>query len=294
MFDGITKLKRITSMQKVEPCKKLLESALGEGDKFISHILQDYFNDSPDIMQVISFENFRNKLSDSEYLSIPPVPHSEDLWNVLKHISPVQAGKPETWLSVTLQAVQNGIIEPHFLARNTNNTGKQEIQNALESSSGSHKNTPLWLKVSRRILRHAFGSISERGRKGIFTEVPFATAWWKIHLSHEISKDTDLSYEDIVKWMFKQSTNYAELAMRMSGRLTVVADESIRNGIFLFLLRSCEGKHIDTDQFKELMKHIGIITSWCALGALSAEKVSTIIKSFFQDIDVTKNEHREH
>lgn len=277
---GINSLRRLTSKKDGVECRHLLEATKNSQD-FIVYIKKHFKNS-----QWQKLKLHIGRLSEQEYRVIPRIPHADALWQSLEHVNPVEAGKPETWLAVTLQAIQTGIIESHYLAAEKDSSGKKQIENALASIASKEKGdneTHEWLRVSRRILRTAFGFISERGRKAIFTDVPFAVAWWKIYLAKEISKGAQIPEAKVSRWMFHERSKYGEITMRMTGKLTVIADKNIRDGLFSFLLDK-QLNHIDDDEFKSLLKHIGIQASWKALGMLSPDENKKIIADCYNDI----------
>ena len=287
--EGISSLRRLTSHKREHGCRRLLQATL-DSEKFVRYIQENHFKNEwqwEKLLSIVDFSSFNEKLTGQEYRVIPRVPHADPFWQSLGQIHPIEAGKPQIWLSVTLQAIQSGIIQAHYLAATKNGLdGRQEIERALsihKENQGRHN--PLWLNVSRRILRSAFGFIWERGRKAIFTDSPFAVLWWKIYLTKQISKRTGISENKVANWMFGKPSEYAELTMRMTGKLTVIADRNILGGLFLFLLKECNHK-INGEEFKLLLKHIGIVTSWRALGLMEPNENNKIIAACYDEMFV--------
>ena len=287
--EGISSLRRLTSHKKEHGCRSLLQATL-DSEKFVPYIQENHFKNEQQwkkLLSIVDFSSFNEKLTGQEYRVIPRVPHADPFWQSLGQIHPIEAGKPQIWLSVTLQAIQSGIIQSHYLAATKNGLdGRQEIERALSNhQENQDRRNPLWLKIARRILRSAFGFIWERGRKAIFTDSPFAVLWWKIYLTKQISKRAGISENKMADWMFGKSSEYAELTMRMTGKLTVIADRNILDGLFLFLLKECNHK-INNEEFKLLLKHIGIVTSWRALGLMEANENNKIIAACYDEMFV--------
>jgi lysyl-tRNA synthetase class I len=155
-----------------------------------------------------------------------------------------------------------------------NKNGRHNIIESLRFSN-QDDNKKLF-DICRAILRHAFGSIQERGKKGIYQDVPFAITWWRIYLSKEISKRTTIDEAKIYKYFDENPTNYNELIMRMSSKLTVIADKNIRDGFFKYFI---ENNITDTKNFRQIIRIIGIESSWRAMGSLSIEDNKKIIES---------------
>lgn len=121
-----------------------------------------------------------------------------------------------------------------------------------------------------------FGAIQERGKKGIYQDIPFAIAWWKIYLAKEITKGTKIDEKTLYEYFNANPTNYNELIMRMSSKLTVIADKNIRDGLFQHIITT---ELTNTKDFKEIIKIIGIESSWRAMGSLGIEDNKKIIES---------------
>ena len=155
MNSGLERLKKITK-DKVE-ATKLLESALDK-DRFLEYILK-YFKED-ELLKIVDFSNFKEKLSENEFQQLHPEYHYEPLWETLnnQNFTSIDATNPIKWLSITYQAVKNDIIKPHYLAFEKNNkNGRDNIIEALRLSN-QNDNKKLF-DICRAILRHTFGSI---------------------------------------------------------------------------------------------------------------------------------------
>ncbi len=272
MNSGLQRLKKITK-NRVESIL-LLESALNK-DSFIEYILT-YF-DEEQLLNEINFSSFNEKLSENEFQQLHYLYHYPVLWEVLKinKFNTVDASNPIKWLSITIQSIQNEIIQPYYLAYVENSkNGKNNIIEALRLSE--QENDKQLFNICRAILRHMFGAIQERGKKGIYQDIPFAIAWWKIYLAKEISSKTGIDEKTLYEYFNSNPTNYNELIMRMSSKLTIIADKNIRDGFFKYIM---EKDVTNTKNFKEIIKMIGIESSWRAMGALDIEDNKKIIES---------------
>lgn len=272
MNNALRKLKKITKNE--EESIKLLNAALSK-DVFLGY-LGEYFN--PDeLKSEIDFSGFKEKLNEDEFQQLHPKYHYPILWNTLEKqgFSPIDATKPIKWLSITYQLIENELIEPYFLAYLENSkNGRNNIIEALRLAKfGDNKKL---FDVCRAILRHMFGHIQERGPKAVYQDIPFSIAWWRIYLAKEINKKTGILEEEIYNYFNSNPTNYNELVMRMSGKLTVIADKNIRDGFFLYVY---ENSVTNTKEFKEIISKIGIESAWRSMGSLSPEENKKIIES---------------
>lgn len=283
--EAVGVLKRITVKDSgcKERCIALLEAA-GDSAKFLEYIrsliAEHEILHKQDGHKLPDLE----KISEGEFKNLPWTPHGKNLWEAMGKLKPIDASLPGLWLYLTLYAIERGFIESHFLAsglNGTNDTGKQRIDLALNSpdeevSSGSGK-APRYLDTSRLILRRMFGAISERGIKGIFVEVPFAKIWWQRHIAREISTGTDINADNIVNFLVNNKYVYENLTMYMSGKLTVIADRIVRNGLMDFFFNAAqseeknkrpEGFSVNKENFTALIKRLGVMLAWRAMGAL--------------------------
>jgi hypothetical protein len=269
-----------------EECIKLLEASTDK-ESFLNFIYK--YIDKNTLLGEVDISKFDEPLSENEYRSIPYF-HQQSLFILFESqsITPISASDPEFWLSVTLQAIKNNIISPSFLAfpevEGSANSGKLEIEKALKSETSTIKkmfrkrgNNPLWLTVSRKILKSAFGHIEVRGKKGIYQDIPFATAWWVSYISNEVSKSTTLEAKEISLYLINNKTLRNEIFMRMSGSLTILADNNIRDAIFLYLLPLEGESKMTATKFTSansknpgFAKRIGIESSWRCMGALES------------------------
>lgn len=272
MNDGLKKLRKITK-NRVESTR-LLESALNKKE-FLEYILI-YFKED-ELLQEIDFSHFNQPLSENEYQQLHHKYNYPHLWDSLskENFTTVDASNPLKWLSITYQAIKNDIIEPYFLAYNKHDkNGKNNIIEALRlSKKNDDKNL---FEIARAILRHMFGSIQERGRKGIFQDNPLAIAWWKIYLSKEISKNTKIKEDDIINYLLINKGAYNDLIEKMGFTLTVMADKNIRDGLFLFALSTDK---TGSTKFKQLSNIIGVESAWRGMGNLTPFENQKIIES---------------
>ncbi len=275
MNSGLQRLKKITK-NRVESIL-LLKAALNK-DTFLEYILT-YFDEEA-LLNEINFSNFNEKLSENEFQQLHYLYHYPLLWNVLKEqkFSTIDASNPIKWLSITFQAIKNDNIKPYYLAFVDNDRdGKNNIYEALRlSEQGNDKKL---FNICRAILRHTFGSIQERGRKGIYQDIPFSIAWWKIFLSKEIANNIQKKDSDVVQYLLLNKSAYNDLIEKMGFTLTIMADKNIRDGLFLYVLSNDNN---GTSKFKYLSKIIGIESAWRGMGILNPAENQKIIESLVE------------
>jgi hypothetical protein len=272
MNNALKRLKKITKNK--DESIKLLEAALSK--KAFLEYLAAYFNPE-ELKKEIDFSDFKEKLNEDEFQQMHPKYHYPLLWETLEKqgFTAIDATKPIKWLSIAYQLIENELIAPYFLAYLENSkNGRNNIIEALRLAKDG-KNKKLF-DVCRAILRHMFGHIQERGPKAVYQDIPFSVAWWRVYLAKEIQKKTSIEEAILYNYFKNNPTNYNELVMRMSGKLTVIADINIRDGFFLYVVEKSITK---TKEFKEIIAKIGIESTWRSMGSLSPTENKKIIES---------------
>jgi len=271
MNSGLQRLKKITK-NRVESI--LLLNAALDKNTFLSYIL-NYFN-KEELLSEVNFSNFNEKLSENEFQQLHYLHHYPALWDVLikENFTPQDAKEPTKWLSITFQSILNDNIKPHYLAYVKNSKdGKNNILEALRLSEQG--NDDQLFEICRAILRHMFGNITERRGKGVYQDIPLAIAWWKTYLSKEISTTTNIEEKDIIEYFLNNKTHYNDLIANMNGKLTVIADKSIRDSLMAYII----DKNTTGNIFKDIMRRIGIESAWRAMGSLNYKDNKKIIES---------------
>jgi len=280
MNKGLERFKAIyktTKKYDIVEIEKMVRATLSK-ETFLEYIFQYFKKD--DLLDEVDFSNFTialgcDSLSDNEFQQLHPDYHYNALWDTLSKqgFSPIDASNPVKWLSITIQMVMNNNIKSTCLAMNKKN-GRDEILEALNYFNDGDESK--LLEVAKAIKRNLYGFIQVRAKKGLYQSQPIARAWWILYLSKEISKQTKIKEKTISEYLLDNKTNFDELIMRMSSKLTVIADKNIRDGFFKFLI---DKKVTNTNDFKEVIRKIGIESSWRAMGSLDINDNKKIIES---------------
>ena len=281
--ESIGVLKQIANESEDASRVAFLEAAK-DSEKFVSYIKSLIRDNGGRLLHMEGNRpQFPEKMDEGTYKNISWKIQGRELWDSMKDMSPIDACRPGLWLYVALQAIEEGIIQSHFLAAGTNGanqTGISAIENALRTG-----NT---LVLSRLILRRMFGAISQRGTKAVFTDVPFAKVWWQRHISEEVAQGgVGISANEMTAFFMAPNRGfiYEELTRCMSSLLTFIADKPVRNGLMHFYFNAAKdegagaptGFKIGRDDFRMLTKRVGIMSAWRAMGVIKALENSRII-----------------
>lgn len=273
MIDSFKNFKDIYKSKKkynLEELKKFVKASLTKED-FLEYIFTYFSKDN--LLSEVDFSLFKEKLSENEFQQLHPKYHYQILWDTLEKqgFTAVDASNNIKWLSITVQMIMNDCIESTFLATLKKN-GKDEILEAIRNSENGD-NEKL-LEVARAIKRALYGFPQFRGKKGIYQSHSIAVAWWRTNLATEINKSTQIEKDVLYEYFKNNSSNYDELVMRMTSKLTIVADKNIRDGLFLYII---ESTLTSTKDFKKIIETIGIESTWRAMGSLTADENKEII-----------------
>ena len=279
-------LKRITSDR--DDCLALLKAAK-DSDTFLAHIrslIADAGGRLHNGRECPPFE----RMDENCFKNLSWKVHGETLWKTMGDMPPIDACRPGLWLYVTLHAIETRAIESHYLAAGINgsqDTGLSRIDLALQKADEDTDKTPLYLECARLILRRMFGAISERGAKAVFMDVPFAKIWWQQRIAEDIAKgvsdeDASISANNMAAFFFESKGIYEELTRCMSSKLTVIADPPVRDGLMHFCFHAAKHSKapknfpITNDNFKTLIRRLGVMLAWRAMGALGVLENSGI------------------
>ena len=205
--------------------------------------------------------NVNFKLSSNEFQYIP-LNYYKEIFDTLR-LDEIKAGNFNTWFYVNYEAVKNLVIEPYYFAYLENqNDSLKNITRALREYKQGKKD--FFLKVFRAILRRMFGAVKERGRKGIFQDVPFSIVWWKYYLFLETNN------QKVLEFLYEKDSFYKELVLKMGFSLTILGDRNILKALLEYV---SEGHYS-----KKLIEKVAIASSIRSLGSLEVEEIKEIIK----------------
>ena len=170
-----------------------------------------------------------------------------DSWRSMKRnskgLSLSDAAKPEIWGALVLKEIKLKNIIPAWFLIGPNmadvETEKTRIGELLNERYLSDEQKARLDSVVRRVLRKLAGARGMRsGNRALFSDCPFAAAWWLGKLVSEIfGKDDEISLfsttlgkEQVATIMLR---NWRLLADTMVGRLTFLCEPEVLAGIVL-------------------------------------------------------------
>ena len=204
--------------------KELLEAT--KGNKSFIQWIEDRveLGDEGDV-----FELWADRLSEDQYKRLPKADEKE-LFEKWKNLTPAQASHETFWGYVTLEHIRHGIIEATHLATSKGDSprGRKRIEQVL-SSSQKEPEVPID-KTVRAILRRLSG-LFERGSRSVYTDCPFARAWWRGYISHQVHTQTGADLDRVVKVLTVSPDYWERLIVLIVSRNSVLGDNKIRTAL---------------------------------------------------------------
>jgi len=299
---SIVVLNRLTQSGKMRgECLQLLEAARDSG-RFLPHIRGLIQEGGGKIIKGKKLPEFA-QIDENEFKNLPWTIQGESLWENMKKLPPVDACRPGLWLYATLSAIESNAMQSHYLAagmNGNNDTGLARLDETLKyPDNPAKRDAPLYLETTRLILRRAYGAISARGQKGVFTDVPYAKIWWQRYLAEDMEKTTGITADEMINFFSGKGTKsvYEELTRFMSSRLTVIGDKPVRDGLMGFFYHANKnsgsapgGFDANGTYFKKLARRLGIMLGWRAMGIMTFEENKRIMAECAADIGIAEND----
>ena len=263
--DGVyTKLRKDLIRNKGSELQKELLKATTDSKFFI-----------PWIEQIVNLKNEGNEfdlwtdqLSEAEY-KLPPGNIEKKLFKMWGGLTPAQASRETFWGYVTLGHIKQGIIESSYLAASDNNSlsGLGRIEQAL--STGQEKPID---NVVRTILRSLSGLPEARGSRSVYVNCPFARAWWRVYITHQVCNETDADFNKIFTTLRGSSKGFwEELISLIVSRNSVMGDTKVRSALIWALSEREAVKTAKT--LTRISKQIGIRSALRELGVLEVKEL---------------------
>ena len=207
------------------------------------------------------------------HMYLMPAKDIVTLFDHWKDIPYVEAARPSLWGATTLSEIRAKRIHPVWLAVHRSCS---EEKACSELSSALKQDYTKTDTMVRRVLRWLSGPGALRGAPELYANCSLAKAWWCGYLAKECSQKLDCVNVTEAAEALKEI--WLDLAHDLSGRLTVVAEINIVSAIVLWVHDS----KIKRKDAKEIVKKLGEITSWCALGIDSPQSIHVTIQELHQ------------
>ncbi len=215
---------------------------------------------------------------------------------LLGNLEKRDAASPGVWALINARMIELGIVQPAWFAASPNGVarpGSKDITAMIEETLSLHDDGQAKINdMARLIVRRFAGGYRARGKRDMYLVCPPARAWWICRLAEEAIQGLEGAVDEIdepatkIADILVTSHIWEKLCEKFVSQLTVTGDINIRNGILLYLLKR-EQRNIDNAigpvikraALEDILRRIGQMSTWRALGSLSAIEVMQIIDS---------------
>lgn len=217
------------------------------------------------------------RLSESQF-SKPPLSTERDLFAMWREVSPAQASRTTFWGLVTLRHIEQGKIDPSFLVYQDGKgkSGRVRLEELL--NDGDEKQID---NAVRLALRRMSGLPEVRGVRSVYTNCPFARAWWRCHLAEEVCEASGAERVDVLNVLQKSTEYWEKLIVLVVSRNSVVGDTGVRTALVWALSELVDDKArsqlFTVKGLTQVGRILGIRLAWQELSVLPLEELKILI-----------------
>ena len=239
---------------------------------FIKHM------DNIDRINQVKIPILSEKLTEHEFKD-PPIPTECSIYTKFKSLSPAQACRSSFWANVTLENLKSSVIESSYLAANRGGQtdGIERINHALTIN----QNKPIDDCV-RTVLRR-LGGLPERGKRSVYTDCPFARAWWREYMVTYAAKNDEKLAKSLHRVVRSSPTYWEEFINRVVIRSPLFGSENVRSAF----LRSL-ANHIHENPNTNLLKPKGMKRLCRRAGVYQGRRELSVLDD--SELDMLMNE----
>ena len=207
-------------------------------------------------------------MTEMEFKS-PPRSREESIYQQWKGLTPFIASSSAFWAYVTIEHIQEGILEPSYLAGNgaDGQTGQERIERALDAVGDDKKK-----RIDdciRTIFRQLGGLPGVRGNRSVYVDCPLARSWWRQRLVSRAAERTGLNAEIIGLSIRKTKTHWEQIVSAMVSRNTVFGLDKVQDALMAGLVPIFDPLHeqYEEDDGRRTAKHVrNICQRLCFIG----------------------------
>lgn len=220
------------------------------------------------------------RMTESEFVN-PPSSTERRLFEIWRNFTPAQASRTTFWGHVTLHSIEAGEIEPFFLvgSGSPSSGGLGRIHDVLRDGTDKQIDDSV-----RRCIRR-FSGLQERGNRSVYSDGPFARAWWRCYWAHEICDSSQAVFRDIHRILSTGQSYWEELVNTVVSTNALMGDSKVRSAL-VWALSELDGddasEDIPSDIFtpngvRRMSSVIGIRSAWQELSVLSISELKKLM-----------------
>ncbi len=216
------------------------------------------------------------------------------LYDCWSHVPPRIACRQPFWAHVTLHHLRCGKLRhPTWLALNgqLRESGAVRVHHALKTGNAAEIDA-----CTRTILRRVAGLRTVRGPHRLFSDVPFARAWWRVHTVRRIAEGCSAAEQKPLHAVLRTSpADYWDRIVSMIvSRASVYGSVEVHAALIKQLAAQA-GRHADISVLKmsgltTLLRRVSNVAAEIELAALEPEELAVIFREQMSGLDPPASE----
>ena len=219
-------------------------------------------------------------LTESEFKE-PPRSTERQIFESWRSISPASACRVTFWGFMVSRHIEEGRIQSSFLAANGGSLpgGLERIDRVLQDGNEREIDGAV-----RAALRRLSGLPEARGNKSVYVNCPFARAWWRRYLAHEVCEKTGARLAAVAKVLGYSQQYWEELINLVVSRNSVLGDGNVRTALIWALSEWVNEEEKEplfkANVLKKIRRLIGVRSAWQELGVFSIEELKELMETW--------------
>lgn len=267
---------------------EFLKAAVADTDSFLAFFQGKGVSLSDEASRVTACDR---PLTEQSFREMPAGEEAA-LYDAWSHIPPRIACRQPFWAHVTLQHSRWGKLRhPTWLALNgqAKETGAFRVHHALRTRNGTEIDA-----CTRSVLRRLAGLRTVRGSRSLFSDAPFARAWWRVHTVRRIAEGYSPAEAKALHTVLRTGQEYWERIVSMIVSRTSVYGSLEVQGALIAGLAAHAGKHPGTSVLKvsvlsTLLRRISNIAASIELAALESDELALIVRAEISRLDALRS-----
>lgn len=220
---------------------------------------------------------YAQTLCEGEFKQTPKKTERE-MYKTWRELPRRYACRAAFWGHLTMRHIENGYLKAHYLAAKANQNGLAAIDEAL-TAKGDASAKALDSCV-RSVLRRLSGLPQARGNRSVYTDCPFARAWWREKLVSDIAEEGERA--DSIRRVLRVNQTYWEtLIVMVVSRNSALGSENVLHALIKSL-----ADLMDLDpqtplrtasRLKLLCRSVGVIQASRELSILDEKELQRIM-----------------
>ena len=265
---------------------EFLAAAAEDTDSFLALLQGKGISLSDEVSRVAVYDR---PLTEQSFREMPAGEEAA-LYDAWSHVPPRIACRQPFWAHVVLQHLRWGKLgHPTWLALNgqARETGAVRVEHALKTRSDAEIDA-----CTRSILRRLAGLRTVRGQRSLFSDAPFARAWWRVHTVRRIGEGYSPAELKPLHAVLRTSQEYWERIVSMIvSRASVYGSLEVQGALITGLAAHAANRPdtnvLTVSVLTTLLRRISNIAASIELAALESDELAVIVREEVSRVDAS-------